>query len=336
MKALEDRMVRILAAAFVIYSIVLTSISVVFVLVPRGEPLSIQHDPVEQIIVGSRAEIEAVVRGGAGDYNVTAHYKPLSSNRWKVRQMQLSARAGNAYMYEIPGNETTESIDYQICAKDGLNTRICTQTYTILVGDFYFIAYLTPVFYANRTSSMDVGIRSLNGFNRTIELSITGLPTQKITARFEPSHITPAPSQTTTVKLYFGIPDSAPAGKYDLTVSGSSGTVKRSFVMTLSVPNFELNVTRLSQALKRGESATLTVTLRSTYGFDSDVRISVKGLPKGVSYHLTASEVRLDGIATLLLIIETTSSVEQRTYNVIVSAIGGGRLNSFTFLLVIG
>jgi len=328
-------MVRIIAASFVIYSIVLTSISTVFLFIPRGEALSIQHTPVEQIVVGSKAEIAAILKGAVGDYNVTVHYKIQSSNHWKLRQMQLTARTGNTYMYEIPANETTESVDYQICARDQSNIRVCTQTYTILVADFYFVAYLTPIFYANRTSSMDIGIQSVNGFNRTIYLSISGPTTQKITTTFEPSSVTPVPSKTSTVKLHFGIQASAPATKYDLTVSGTSGTIKRSFVMTLSVPDFELNVTRFDQALKRGDRASFTITLRSLYGFDGDVTIYVKGLPEGASYRLSASELHLDGIATILLLIEATSSLEKGTYIVIVSAIGGGRVNNFDFTLVI-
>jgi len=335
MKPLEDRIVRIVAASFVIYSIVLTSLSTVSVFLPRGEALSIQHTPHEQIIAASRTEVWAIVRGGVGDYNVSLHYKIRSSNDWKERQMQPTARTANTYVYEILGSETTESIDYQICAKDRSNTRVCTQTYTILVADFYFVAYLTPIFYANRTSTMDIGIRSVNGFNRTILLSISGLGTQKITAIFEPSSVTPVPSQSSTVKLHFGIEDSAPAGKYSLTVSGTSGTVKRSFVMTLSVPDFQLNVTDLGQGLKRGDRASFTITLRSMYDFDSDVRIYVQGLPKGASYRLTASQLRLDGIAIIILSIDATSSVEKGTYVVTVSAIGGGRLHNFDLILVI-
>jgi len=71
------------------------------------------------------------------------------------------------------------------------------------------------------------------------------------------------------------------------------------------------------------------------HGFDSDVRIYVQGLPKGVSYRLTAWQLRLDGIAIIILSIEAVSSVEKGTHNITVSAIGGGRLNNFTSTLVI-
>lgn len=331
---MEDRTIRIVLASFVIYSIVLTSISGAFLFIPRGQTLSIQHTPVEQVIVRTRIELKAMVKGGAGDYNVTLHYKLRSSNEWKVSQMLPTVRGGNTYLYEISEIEVTEPIEYQICAKDKSKTVLCTRTYTILVGDFYFIAFLTPTFYPNLTSTMDIVIQSVNGFDRPIDLSISGLPA-KVSATFEPSRVTPVPSQTSTAKLHFRIGDSAPAGKYDLTVTGESGRIPRSFVMTLSIPDFELLVTPLTQTIKRNERAAFTITLRSLHDFDSNVKIDVQGLPSGASFGLAQLELHLKGIAILVLSIETTSSVEKGTYHVIVSVIGGGRLNTFTISLVI-
>jgi len=334
-RTLEDRLVRIVAVGFVIYSVALTSLSVVLMVMPHGQALSIQHTPVKQIIVGSRLEIQAVVTGGAGDANVTLHYKPLSSTQWKVTQMQLMVKGGSTYLHEIPRNETTESVDYQICAKDGSNISLCTPTYTVAAGDFKFEAHSTPVFYPNRTSSMDVKIQSVNGFNQTIDLSISGLTIQEAKATFEPSHVTPPPSQSSIVKLSFQIEASARGGRYDLTVSGTSGAVKRSFGMTLWIPDFEFVGNPSNQTLKLGDHTAFTITLRSMYCYDNPVRISVQGIPKGMSYNLTTSELQLNGTAVLALSIETTASVRKDIYNVTVSAIGGGRLKEFTIILIV-
>ncbi len=334
MRPLHERTVRILAAGFVIYSIVLTSVAVAFQFFPSGATLSIQHTPVEQITAGTSVEIKAVVKGGAADYNVTLRYKIRSSSQWKIGQMLPTVRGGNTYLHEILGAEVTEPVDYQICAKDRSNARLCTQTYTILVGDFYFVAYLTPLFYPNRTSSMDIEIQSVNGFDQPVELSISGLPA-KVLATFEPSRVTITPSQKSTAKLHFRIRDSAPAGKYDLTVAGTSGSITRSFVMTLSIPDFELVVTPSSYTMKHDARTSFTITLRSLYGFDSNLTIGVNGLPKGTSLQLAQSELHLNGVAILVLSIETAASVEKGIYEVVVSVLGGGRLNTFTIILVV-
>lgn len=317
-----------------IYSIVVTSVSFAFLFVPQGRQLSIQHTPISNVVVRTPIEIKAEVEGGAGGYNVTLHYKIRSSNEWKVKTMQPIVRDGHTYLRDIPETEVTEPIDYQICVKDRSNATQCTQTYTILVGDFYFIAYTTPTFYANQTSSLDIDIQSVNNFDRPVDLSIAGLP-PGVATTFDPSKVTPIPSQRTPVKLHFRIRTDAPAGKYDLTVVGAYGSVTRSFTMTLSIPDFEIVVTPSSLTMERNERASLTLTLRSLNGFDSDIRIMVEGYPNGVVVVLTEQAIRLNGGAVLVFIIETSSSVEKGTYNVVVSVIGGGRLNTFTIVLVI-
>jgi hypothetical protein len=61
----------------------------------------------------------------------------------------------------------------------------------------------------------------------------------------------------------------------------------------------------------------------------------VEGYPNGVLVVVTQRAIRLNGGAVLVFIIETSSSAETGTYNIVVSVIGGGRLNTFTIMLVI-
>lgn len=320
------------------YSIVLTSVSVAMLVIPRGETVSIQHTPVEQTVAGSLVPIQAVVEGGAGNLSVTLRYRLGSSNEWKVVQMSLTAQGGKTYAGQIPKTELTGplySVDYQICAKDESKADLCTQVYTIKLGDFQLYASLPTILYPNQTFSMNIGVVSLNGFSQPIDLSIDGVTTQKITATFESSPVTPIPSGVKNVKLNFRIQDSAPGGEYLLTVTGKSGTITRFFSWTLKVPDFKLAVAPVDVTLERGDTTSFNVTLTSMYDFDSDVRIYVKGLPDGASYQLTAPQLHLSGSSILSLSIETTSSVETGTYFVTVSAIGGGRLYDFTITIVV-
>lgn len=335
---------QILLAIFAIYSIALTPIFVALLLVQHTTAttgLSIQHTPVEHTIAGSRVEIQAVVEGGTGDPNATLRYRLGPSNEWKVVQMLPTVRGGKTYVSEIPKAELTESlyslysVDYQICVKDESNADLCTQVYTIKIGDFYFYAGLPTILYPNQTFSMDILVVSQNGFGRPIDLSIDGVSTQKITATFEPSPVTPIPSGVKIVKLNFSIQDSAPAGEYYLTVTGKSGTITRFFSWTLEIPDFNFAIAPASATLKPGDRASFNITLSSMYHFDRDVRIYVKGLPNGASYELTAPQLHLNGSSILALSIDTTSYVERGTYLIALSAIGGGRLNEFTITLII-
>jgi len=346
-KTLEHRTMQILLAIFAIYSIALTPIFVALLFVQHPTAttgLSIQHTPVERAIAGSLVTIQAVVEGSAGDANVTLRYRfatryRFTSNDWRIVQMLPTAQGGNIYAGQIPRTEPTEYVllvDYQVCAKDGTNASLCTQIYTIMIVDFFlWCPSLPSIFHPNQTFSMDLGVQSLNGFDRPIDISISGLTTQKITATFQPSHVTPVPSGLVWTKLSVKVQDSAPAGDYHLTVTGKAGTLTRAFAWTVSIPDFRLVVTPPSVTLRRDDRATFNITLSSMYKFDSDIRVYLKGLPKGASYQLTASTFHLNGISILALSIETTSSAESGTYLITVSAMGGGRLNESTITLII-
>jgi len=185
--------------------------------------------------------------------------------------MLLTVRGEKTYVAEIPKAELSIEnlyfIDYQVCAKDGSNTNLCTQVYTIMIADFQFGTWFPSVLYPNQTYLMDIQVRSVNGFDQPIDLSMSGLTTQQITATFEPSHVIPIPSDVRMAKLIFGIRNSAPAGEYYLTVTGKSGTIKRSISWTLSIPDFKFAVAPSSATLRASEHATFNMTLSSIIRF---------------------------------------------------------------------
>jgi aminopeptidase S len=73
-----------------------------------------------------------------------------------------------------------------------------------------------------------VSLGSLNGYNSSVQLSVSGLPA-RTTASFSPSRLTP--SGTSSLSLHAG--STAKRGTYTLTITGagSDGTRRATTVM---------------------------------------------------------------------------------------------------------
>jgi len=79
--------------------------------VVRGEPLR-----VTAIVVDQRTP---------DTVSATLHYRPLSKGRWKALPMKRNALARDyAFFADIPGRDTTTTIEYYISATDGDNTSV--------------------------------------------------------------------------------------------------------------------------------------------------------------------------------------------------------------------
>jgi hypothetical protein len=153
-----------------------------------------------------------------------------------------------------------------------------------------------------------------NGFSGSVNLSVTGLP-NGVTAAFSPT------ATTTTSKVTFTVGSSTPAGIYPLTVTGTSGSLRGSASITLTVvtPSFNLSPSPSSLTVPRSGNGTSSITVAGQNGFSGNVSLSVTGLPNGVTAAFSPSSAT----SKSSLNFTASSTAAPGTYTVTVNGVSG-------------
>lgn len=139
---------------------------------------------------------------------------------------------------------------------------------------------------AGSTTSAQVTLTAtpLNGFTGSIALSLAGLPAS-VTLNPQPSTITAG----TPEKFTLTAASTAAAGAYTVTVTGTSGSLKHSATLGLTItkptPDFSLTLTPAAATITAGSTTGTTLSLKTVAsdGFSGTVDITLKGLPTGVT-----------------------------------------------------
>lgn len=157
-----------------------------------------------------------------------------------------------------------------------------------------------------------ITVNPVNGFNGTVNLSVSGLPSG-VTASFNPA------STTSTSTLTLTAASGAATGTFTLTVTGASGTLTRTTTLTLTVnapvvPDFTLSASPASVSVRRASSATSTITVNPVNGFNGTVSLSASGLPNGVTATFNPSSTTSS--STLTLTAASTASTGTTTVTV--------------------
>jgi len=79
-----------------------------------------------------------------------------------------------------------------------------------------------------------VSVLSINNFNSAVTLSISNWPSG-VTPSFNPTDVIPPAGQSATSILTIAVAKNAPLGTYGLTITGTSGSLVRTFVITVTV-----------------------------------------------------------------------------------------------------
>ncbi len=106
------------------------------------------------------------------------------------------------------------------------------------------------------------------------------------------------------------------------TVTASSGSVSGTASVTVAnaTPDFSLSVSPASQSIRRGRTATYSVTITPSNGFSGGVSLSVTGQPAGSTVSFTPNPAT----NTSTLTVKTSSSAGRTTYALTIRGVSGG------------
>jgi pimeloyl-ACP methyl ester carboxylesterase len=176
---------------------------------------------------------------------------------------------------------------------------------------------------AGQASTVNETITPLNGFNGMVTFSWfnPAWPTG-LTANFVSAN--PASGG---ISITFNAASYTPAGTYQFTLGGTSGTLVHGVAASVTVTrtvDFSVIATPASQTVGQGGSATSTISVNGAY--NGIVSLAAARLPSGVAY--TFNPASLNGSGATALTITTDSSTPIGTYGILISATAGSIVRS--------
>jgi CSLREA domain-containing protein len=196
-------------------------------------------------------------------------------------------------------------------------------------GDFILSSATPPqTLLAGGSTTYVFSVSPLSGFNGIVNfLNVPGLP-GSTTASFSSPSITASGTTTLTI----GTSSFTPAGNYALTVTGYCGSKIRATSVNLSVQNFTLSATAISQAIPPGNSASMTVSVAAQNGFAGNIAFSVNGLPSGATYNFNPPSLNSSGSSVLTIF--TPASMPAGANLFTINAVSNGLQQSYTAVIV--
>jgi uncharacterized membrane protein len=129
----------------------------------------------------------------------------------------------------------------------------------------------------------------------------------------------------------------AVAGSYPLTIKGTGGNLTRTISLTLTVtaPSLTLTPSATSATVATLSSTVITLTTAAQSGFKSAVTLSISGLPKGVTAGFAPTSIASPGNGSSKLTLAAASGTAAGTYNLTITAKGGGVTQTQPFTLTV-
>ena len=169
------------------------------------------------------------------------------------------------------------------------------------------------------------------GFNSAITLSATGQPTG-VTVSFSPTSITGAGTSTMTM----AVASSTVIGTYSITVTGTSGSTSETTTVSLTVTvpsSYTIGAAPASVSVAQGGSGSPTISSTVTGGFDSAIKLSASGQPKGVTVSFSPTSIKGAGTSTMTM--KVGSSTVAGTYSITVTGTSGSTSETTTVSLTV-
>lgn len=178
------------------------------------------------------------------------------------------------------------------------------------------VAPASQTVIAGNAAAYTISVTAVNGFNSAVALTCAGvsLPTGASCA-FVPSSVTPGAAAATSA-LTISTSAATPVGTSAVTVTGTAGSISHNTSASLTVnpvpppPDFTIAASALSPAaVTAGGTATSTITIAPTNGFNGTVNLSCGVIPvvtRPATCLLNPSSVA-NGSGTSTVTVKTTA-----------------------------
>jgi hypothetical protein len=176
-------------------------------------------------------------------------------------------------------------------------------------------------------ASYTTTVSPVGGFNGSVTLSVTGLPTGA-NGTFAPNPSTGASTLALTTA------STTPAGSYPLAITGTSGALTHTTSAVLVVtkkPDFALSISPSSQTVLRGAGTSYTTAVVRSGGFSSSVSFTVAGLPFGATAKFSPNP----STASSTLSVSTSILTPAGTYRLTITGTQGSLTHSANTTLVV-
>ena len=182
-------------------------------------------------------------------------------------------------VYSTPG---TYAASLMVTDEGGLTSPSATRTITVTAPADFSISALQPASQTVQPGGKrpyTLTVTPSGGFSGAVTFAVSGVPSGA-SPSFNPASVTTSGTTTLTVATTAA----TPPGTYQITVTGTGGTLARTANVTLTVTapaNFSLSAAPASQTVQPGGSAAYTLTVTPSGGFSGAVTFGVSGVPLG-------------------------------------------------------
>jgi uncharacterized membrane protein len=193
----------------------------------------------------------------------------------------------------VPSDAAAGKYTVIVSGTNGSLTHTANVTVNVVAPDFLMNAYPSSLSVsAGSTGNSTILISSLYGFSGTVSLSAS-VPAGW-SALFVPSSLSMTAGSYNWSMLSIAVPPGTVAGKYTVTVTGTSGALAHSANVTVNVvaPDFWINAYPSYLWVTAGSSVNSTIMLMSRYGFNGTVSLAAS-VPSGWSASFVPSSVSL-------------------------------------------
>jgi hypothetical protein len=195
-------------------------------------------------------------------------------------------------------------------------------------GSFTLSASPSSVSIAQGSNgSSTITVNSLSGFNGTVNLSASGLPSG-VTASFNPASTSGASTLTFTAGA------NAATGTVSVTITGTCANLSTTTTISVTItaiPNFSLSASPASLSIARGTKGTVTITITPSNGFTGSVMLSASGLHKGVSASFSPNPATSTSVLTLTAGSRATTG----TFTLKITGVSGSLTSQTTISLTV-
>ncbi len=172
---------------------------------------------------------------------------------------------------------------------------------------------------ASTTYSIAVGL--VSGASQNVALTVSSPPPSGVSTSLNPISGTPSFNSILSISTTSSI---AP-GQYAITITGSAGAITHTTTITLTIaqpPDFRIDVSPPSQTLIQGQTTSYSVQVSGLNGFNSQVSLTLAGLPSGVGGVFSVPSSTPDFSSTLSLTIPTNAPTG--SFTLTITGSGGG------------